>query len=111
MPLHIASLQATFPFAEKKKKRDKRYISISVGSVENTEKFSESRFYNRREVYKTSQEYHQEPQCCSPYQIFTVTRDKGHRACFFFFFLLSKRQISQEAPKKRWKQYSPAPKI
>lgn len=47
MPLHIASLQATFPFAEKKKKRDKRYISISVGSVENTEKFSESRFYNR----------------------------------------------------------------
>lgn len=76
-----------FPLQKKKKKkRDKRYISISVGSVENTEKFSESRFYNRREVYKTSQEYHQEPQCCSPYQIFTVTRDKGHRACFFFFF-------------------------
>lgn len=96
MPLHMATLQATFPSAEKRKKKsDKRYISISVGSAENTGKFSESRFYNRKEIYKTSQEYHQEPQCCSSYQIFTVTGDKGHTAFF--------SAKSQEAPKKRWK--------
>lgn len=95
MPLHMATLQATFPSAEKKKKSDKRYISISVGSAENTGKFSESRFYNRKEICKTSQEYHQEPQCCSSYQIFTVTGDKGHTAFF--------SAKSQEAPKKRWK--------